>query len=101
MSRPESKLKVSFSLRSAHRWALQHARVLPSIATEAALSRRSIMAMLWHGLQDLQECVDILQKDSTGIKDGMAPIYGLASVSPDRKIIGEFLVAYQDVLLSG
>ena len=53
------------------------------------------------GTQDLQECVDVLQKDSTGIKDGMAPIYGLASVSPDRKIIGEFLVAYQDVLLSG
>ena len=52
-------------------------------------------------LQDLQECVDILQKDSAGGKDGMAPIYGLASVSPDRKIIGEFLVAYQDVLLSG
>ncbi len=51
--------------------------------------------------QDLQECVDILQKDSAGVKDGMAPIYGLASVSPDRKIIGEFLVAYQDVLLSG
>jgi hypothetical protein len=31
----------------------------------------------------------------------MAPVYGLASVSPDRNIIGDFLVAYQDVLLSG
>ena len=52
-------------------------------------------------LQDLQDCVEELQRDSAGVKDGMAPIYGLASVSPDRKIIGEFLVAYQDVLLSG
>jgi sphinganine-1-phosphate aldolase len=52
-------------------------------------------------VQDLQDCVEVLQRDSAGVKDGMAPIYGLASVSPDRKIIGEFLVAYQDVLLSG
>ena len=42
-----------------------------------------------------------LQKGGQAVKDGMAPVYGLASVSPDRGIIGEFLVAYQDVLLSG
>ncbi|KAG2454973.1 hypothetical protein HYH02_000799 [Chlamydomonas schloesseri] len=32
-------------------------------------------------------------------KDGSAPLYGMANVSPDRGMIGEFLVAYQDVML--
>lgn len=51
--------------------------------------------------QDLRETVQELQSGGEEVKDGMAPVYGLASVSPDRNIIGEFLVAYQDVLLSG
>ena len=51
--------------------------------------------------QDLRQCVEELQEGGEAVKDGMAPVYGLASVSPDRGIIGEFLVAYQDVLLSG
>lgn len=42
-----------------------------------------------------------VQSGGEEVKDGMAPVYGLASASPDRNIIGEFLVAYQDVLLSG
>jgi sphinganine-1-phosphate aldolase len=52
-------------------------------------------------VQDLRECVEELQSGGAAVKDGMAPVYGLASVSPDRGIIGDFLVAYQDVLLSG
>ena len=51
--------------------------------------------------QDLRDVVQDLQSGGEQVKDGMAPVYGLASVSPDRNIIGEFLVAYQDVLLSG
>eukprot|EP00198_Chlamydomonas_reinhardtii_P008126 XP_001697463.1 predicted protein [Chlamydomonas reinhardtii] len=31
--------------------------------------------------------------------DGSAPLYGMSNVSPDRGMIGEFLVAYQDVML--
>jgi sphinganine-1-phosphate aldolase len=40
-------------------------------------------------------------KGGAGDAGSMAPVYGMADVSPDRAIIGEFLVAYQDVLLSG
>jgi hypothetical protein len=29
----------------------------------------------------------------------MAPLYGMAAVVPDRRIVGQFLVAYQDALL--
>ncbi|KAG2440214.1 hypothetical protein HXX76_004326 [Chlamydomonas incerta] len=32
-------------------------------------------------------------------KSGSAPLYGMSNVSPDRGMIGEFLVAYQDVML--
>lgn len=31
--------------------------------------------------------------------DGMAPLYGMAAKVPDKRIIGEFLTAYQDLLL--
>lgn len=31
--------------------------------------------------------------------DGMAPLYGMAAVVPDRRVVGTFLVAYQDALL--
>ncbi|CAK0780190.1 hypothetical protein CVIRNUC_004963 [Coccomyxa viridis] len=85
-------------LMSQRGWHLSALQLPPALHMCFTGQHASIVDSL---LKDLQECVDILQKDSTGIKDGMAPIYGLASVSPDRKIIGEFLVAYQDVLLSG
>lgn len=32
-------------------------------------------------------------------KGGSAPLYGMANVSPDRGLLGEFLVAYQDTML--
>ena len=51
--------------------------------------------------QDLRACVAEAAKGAIGVPGGMAPVYGMADVSPDRAIIGEFLVAYQDVLLSG
>lgn len=31
---------------------------------------------------------------------GSAPLYGMANVSPDRGLLGEFLVAYQDTMLA-
>lgn len=52
-------------------------------------------------LQDLHACVAEAAKGDICVPGGMAPVYGMADVSPDRAIIGEFLVAYQDVLLSG
>lgn len=33
--------------------------------------------------------------------DGMAPLYGMAAAVPDRRMVGEFLTAYQDALLEG
>ncbi len=68
--------------------------------TVRSVSFRMFKAPSW-AVQDLRECVKDLQSGGEHVKDGMAPVYGLASVSPDRNIIGEFLVAYQDVLLSG
>lgn len=52
-------------------------------------------------LHDLSKAVAELRKDPNCCPDGMAPMYGLAAVSPDRSLINEFLIAYQDVLLSG
>lgn len=34
-------------------------------------------------------------------EEGMAPVYGMASASPDRGLVGEFLLTFQDVLLTG
>ena len=31
--------------------------------------------------------------------EGMAPLYGMAAKVPDKRIVGEFLIAYQDLLL--
>ena len=53
------------------------------------------------GTQDLRSAVQELKADPSCCPDGMAPMYGLAAVSPDRSLINEFLIAYQDVLLSG
>ena len=53
-------------------------------------------------MQDIKEAAAELAanpKRSSG--GGMAPVYGMGAKSPDRGLIGEFLVAYQDVLLSG
>ena len=52
--------------------------------------------------QDLAEGMKELRSLPKGSDSGgMAPVYGMGAKSPDRGLIGEFLVAYQDVLLSG
>lgn len=38
-------------------------------------------------------------KDDEQSDQGMAPLYGMAAKVPDRRIVGNFLVAYQDILL--
>lgn len=50
--------------------------------------------------QDLDACVKAVKEDPKGVKDGMAPLYGMAAVMPDRSIVGQFLVAYQDAMLT-
>lgn len=51
-------------------------------------------------VQDLEETVqEVLDKPATS-ESGMAPIYGMNAKMPDRSLVGEFLTAYQDALLS-
>ena len=52
-----------------------------------------------HMVQDLRESVEALQRDPNCVKDGKAPVYGMANVNPDRSMVGEILVAVQDNLL--
>ena len=53
-----------------------------------------------HLLQDLEEAVEEAFQSSGGTDEGMAPMYGMNAKMPDRSIVGEFLTAYQDALLS-
>lgn len=41
----------------------------------------------------------MLRDPKAAVQGGSAPLYGMAAVVPDRRIVGEFLVAYQDALL--
>ena len=51
-------------------------------------------------LRDLEECVaGVVAHPEKGDGDGMAPLYGMAATVPDRRIVGNFLVAFQDILL--
>lgn len=40
-------------------------------------------------------------KDPSAGGEGTAPLYGMAAVVPDRRIVAQFLTAYQDALLEG
>ena len=51
-------------------------------------------------MQDLQECTERVRKDPKCVKDGMAPMYGMAAVMPDRRMIGDFLTMYQEELMT-
>ena len=54
-------------------------------------------------IRDLQDAVtEAARRESEGGQDedqGMAPLYGMAAKVPDRRIVGNFLIAYQDILL--
>ena len=50
-------------------------------------------------LVDLAECIAEVKKGPKDDKDGMAPIYGMAESLPDRNIIGDVLVAFQEATL--
>lgn len=50
---------------------------------------------------DLREAVAAFKANPHGGgSDGSAPLYGLAGASPDRGLIGEFLVTFQDQMLA-
>ena len=51
-------------------------------------------------MQDLDSAVEETLLSPTNSDEGMAPVYGMNAKMPDRSIVGEFLTAYQDALLS-
>ena len=51
-------------------------------------------------LGDIRTAVAALEADPAAAgKGGSAPVYGMSNASPDRGLLGEFLVAYQDTML--
>ena len=50
-------------------------------------------------VDDLRECVAEAGKADPGDKEGNGAIYGMAEALPDRHIIGDVLVAYQEATL--
>ena len=50
-------------------------------------------------VKDLQESILEVLKGPKDGEEGMAPIYGMAESLPDRHIIGDVLVAYQEAAL--
>lgn len=48
-------------------------------------------------VQDLKEAVATLKAKPKLAKSGNAPLYGMAAVVPDRSIVSEFLIAFQDI----
>lgn len=88
------KLNDLMTGRGWHLNALQHPAALHFCFTAAHV------AVVPDLVKDLQECCAALRANPGAVKGGSAPIYGMANVSPDRAVLGEFLVTYQDVMLT-
>lgn len=77
-------------------WHLNALQGPPSLHFCFTAAHVSVTELL---LTDLAAAVRQLKADPNCVQGGAAPLYGLSSVSPDRGIVGEFLIAYQDVML--
>ena len=89
------KVNDLLSARGWHLNALQRPAALHVCFTAAHSS-----AIVKELLRDLEECVaGVVAHPEKGDGDGMAPLYGMAATVPDRRIVGNFLVAFQDILL--
>ncbi|KAK9815685.1 hypothetical protein WJX72_008120 [[Myrmecia] bisecta] len=84
-------------MMSARGWHLNALQFPPSLHMCFTAQHTGVVDDL---LQDLRECVQAVKDDPSPAKEGMAPVYGMASVMPDRSVVAEFLMTYQDVLLS-
>ncbi len=47
----------------------------------------------------MKACVQVMRATTGDEEEGMAPIYGMAEALPDRHIIGDVLVAFQEASL--
>ncbi|KAL6750488.1 PLP-dependent transferase [Haematococcus lacustris] len=88
-------------LMTAKHWslnALQQPAALHFCFTAAHVNGKTdVVAQL---LEDLKEGVKTLVANPEAVSGGSAPMYGMSNVTPDRGMIAEFLVAYQDVMLA-
>lgn len=82
------------SKRGWHLNALQRPAAV-HICFTAAHSAAAVECLL----RDLREAVAQVLADPKGGGEGSAPLYGMAAVIPDRRIVAHFLQAYQDTLL--
>ena len=85
----DAMTKRGWHLASLQRPAGLHMCLAPSHTAE----------MIDQLVKDLQECILEVQKGPKDGEEGMAPIYGMAESLPDRHIIGDVLVAYQEAAL--
>lgn len=63
-------------------------------------TRSSVLSGTTLSTQDLTECCAALAADPASAPEGSAPFYGMAASMPDRRLVGDFLEAYQDALLT-
>ncbi|EFN56217.1 hypothetical protein CHLNCDRAFT_144988 [Chlorella variabilis] len=88
------KVNDLLSQRGWHLNALQRPAALHICLTAA--HSPAIVDLL---LRDLREAVQAALQDPKAGGDGMAPLYGMAAAVPDRRVVSQFLTAYQDALL--
>ena len=110
-SKPPLNIYVLNDVLSEKGWhlnALQRPAALHVCFTaqHARGGARRLLAALRSAVGALRERERAREKEGNGKEkkeeeEGMAPVYGMASASPDRGLVGEFLLTFQDVLLTG
>jgi sphinganine-1-phosphate aldolase len=83
-------------LMSGKGWHLNALMFPPAVHMCFTAQHTQIVGKL---IQDLKDSVQQLRENPDSVQGGTAPIYGMAGVIPDRKAVGEILIATQDVLL--
>jgi len=86
------KVNDAMTKRGWHLSALQRPPGLHMCLT-AAHSRETVDQLV----ADLMDCCEEVRKGAReGDEEGMAPMYGMAASLPDRNIVGDVLVAFQE-----
>ncbi|KAG2490349.1 hypothetical protein HYH03_011151 [Edaphochlamys debaryana] len=92
---------------TAHGWHLNALQKPPALhfcfTAMNARSSAPLVAALRQGVTEVLAAAAAAKGRGGGGKGdggGSAPVYGMANSAPDRGMVGEFLVAYQDVMLT-
>ena len=102
--RPLNIYVLNDVLSERHGWHLNALQRPPALhccftAQHARGGARGLLADLASAVRLLRERAGAREQEED--EEGMAPVYGMASGSPDRGLVGEFLLTFQDVLLTG